>query len=79
MKGRARTNVHEIREDITAALSIIRPQLNLTDPTTESAWAEIETFVAVAVAVFAKTNPSKIKSEAMTVEIHARMDGKECL
>ena len=79
MKGRARTNVHEIREDIVAALTIIRPQLNLTDPATEAAWAEIETFVAVALAVFARTNPSKIRSEAMTVEIHARMDGRECL
>lgn len=79
MKGRARTNVHEIREDIVAALTIIRLQLDLTDPTTEAAWAEIETFVAVAVAVFARTNPSKIRSEAMSVEIRARMDGKECL
>lgn len=79
MKGRARTNVREIREDIVAALDHIRPQLNLSDLENESAWAEIETFVAVAIAVFARTNPSKIKSEAMTVEIHARMDGKECL
>lgn len=78
-KGRARTGVHEIRADIGAALDVIRPQLNLLDPDTESAWAEIETFTAVAVAVFAKTNPSKIKSEAMTVEIRARLDGKECL
>lgn len=79
MKGRARTNVHEIHEDIVAALDAVRPQLNLADPATEAAWAEIETFVAVAIKVFAKTNPSKIKSEAMTVEIHARMDGRECL
>ena len=79
MKPRARTNVTEIRQDIVAALAHISPQLDLSDPETESAWAQIETFVAVAVAVFAKTNPSKIRSEAMTIEIRARMDGKECL
>lgn len=79
MKGRARTNVHEIREDISAALDVIRPQLNLADPATEAAWAQLETFTAVAIKVFARTNPSKIRSEAMTVEIHARMDGRECL
>jgi hypothetical protein len=79
MKGRARTNITEIRADIVAAIDRIRPLLDLQDPQVEADWAHIETFTAVALAVLAKTNPSKIKSEAMTVEIRARMDGKECL
>jgi hypothetical protein len=79
MKGRARTDVTEIRADIVSAIKRIKPLLNLQDPQVESDWAQIETFTAISLAVLAKTNPSKIKSEAMTVEIRARMDGKECL
>lgn len=79
MKGRSKTDVTEIRRDIVASLSVIRPLLDLEQEDTKHAWAEVETFCAVSLAVLAKTNPSKIKSEAMTVEIRARMDGKECL
>lgn len=79
-KGRAKTDVAEIRQDLVAALDVIRPQLNLADdPALEAAWAEVETFCAVSLRVLARTNPSKVRSEAMTVEIHARMDGRECL
>lgn len=79
MKGRARTNVAEIRRDIVASLDVIRPLLDLENEDVKHAWAEVETFCAVSLAVLAKTNPSKIKSEAVIVEIRARMDGKECL
>lgn len=79
MKGRAKTDITEIRRDIVASLGVIRPLLNLDDEDIKQAWAEVETFCAVSLAVLAKTNPSKIRSEAMTVEIRARMDGKECL
>lgn len=79
MKGRARTDVTEIRDDIVAAINVIRPQLDLTQEEVNSAWAEIETFCAICIGVLAKTNPSKIRSESMTVEIRARMDGKECI
>jgi hypothetical protein len=79
MKGRARTDITEIRADIVSAIKRIKPLLNLQDPQVESDWAQVETFTAIALAVLAKTNPSKIKSEALTVEIRARMDGKECL
>lgn len=79
MKGRAKTDVAEIRRDIVSSLSVIRPLLDLENEDVKQAWAEVETFCAVSLAVLAKTNPSKIKSEAMTVEIRARMDGRECL
>lgn len=79
MKGRAKTDVTEIRRDIVSSLSVIRPLLDLENEDVKHAWAEVETFCAVSLAVLAKTNPSKIRSEAMTVEIKARMDGRECL
>ena len=37
----------------------------------------IETFVAIALRVFAKTNPSKLRDVMRTVEIQARIDHKE--
>jgi len=37
----------------------------------EDAWAGIETFCAIALRVMAKTNPSKLKSEMVTVGIAA--------
>lgn len=79
MKGRARTDVTEIRSGIVSAIETIRPTLDLSNPDIELAWAEVESFCAIALRVMAKTNPSKIRSEAMTVEIMARMDGRECL
>lgn len=79
MKGRAKTDVTEIRRDIVSSLSVIRPLLDLENEDVKHAWAEVETFCAVSLAVLAKTNPSKIRSEAMTVEIRARIDGRECL
>ena len=41
------------------------------------ALVSIETFVAIALRVFAKTNPSKLRDVMRTVEIQARMDHKE--
>lgn len=43
----------------------------------EEAMASLETFVAIALRVFAKTNSSKLKDVMRIVEIQARMDGKE--
>lgn len=53
-------------------------KLLLVDANTE-AWAGVETFVAIALRVFAETNPSKLK-EAMRIEqIKAYMDGREVI
>lgn len=76
MTPRARTDTTEIAADIVAAVNRLRPVASQTD---ESAWAEVETFIAIALKVFAKTNPSKLRDAARTVEIHARMNNIECL
>ena len=74
--ARARTDTTEIAADITAAVSRLRPIASQAD---EHAWAEVETFIAIALKVFAKTNPSKLRDAARTVEIHARINDIECL
>jgi hypothetical protein len=76
MSARARTDTTEIASDIVAAVNRLRPVASQAD---ESAWAEVETFIAIALKVFAKTNPSKLRDAARTVEIHARMNNIECL
>jgi len=74
--ARARTDTSEIAADIIAAVNRLRPIASQAD---ESAWAEVETFIAIALKVFAKTNTSKLRDAARTVEIHARMNNIECL
>jgi hypothetical protein len=76
MTARARTDTTEIAADIVAAVNRLRPVASQAD---ESAWAEVETFIAIALKIFAKTNPSKLRDAARTVEIHARMNNIECL
>ena len=73
---RARSDVADIDADITEALLVIRNALDPTEGTPESyALYAVETFAVIALRVFAKTNPSKLRSEARTVEIKARLDG----
>ncbi len=43
------------------------------------ALCSIETFVAIALRVMKRTNPSKIRDAARTVEIQARLDGRPVL
>ena len=76
MKGRARSDISEISANILAAVERLRPIASKAD---EDAWAEVETYIAVSLRVLAKTNRSKIKDAAMTVEIQARINGIECL
>lgn len=73
---RAYTNMDETARDLAQRLELIRNTLNLEDGTElDEAVASVETFCAVALRVMRKTNPSKVRSEARTVEIKARMDG----
>lgn len=73
---RARSDVESIEIDLAAALKTLRSKLYLPDGSEqETALCEIETFCAVAIRVMRKTNPSKLRSEARTVEIKARLDG----
>lgn len=71
-----KTDVTELDRDVTAAFKVLRTALQPVDGTPEdTALCEIETFCALALMVFKKTNPSKVRSEARTLEIKARMDG----
>lgn len=71
-----RSDVAELDADITAELKVLRDALEPVDGSAiDTALCSVETFVAVALRVFAKTNPSKLRSETRTVEIKARMDG----
>ena len=73
---RARTDTKTIKEDLVRDLLKVRGYLSshgmldeeshLSDP-----WATVETFCSIALAVMAKTNPSKIRSEALTANIRA--------
>ena len=61
-----------IRDAYMADVLTIRTHiLALNDPHLEDAWAGIETLAAVALRVMAKTNPSKLRSEMVTVGISA--------
>lgn len=76
MSARARSDVDAIDADLTLALQTVREALKPVDGTPEDhAMCAIETFAAVALRVFRKTNPSKLRSEARTVEIGARLSG----
>lgn len=66
----------QTREDVLDALATIAPHLDLTRPDVALAWAKVETFIAVAMRVFAKTNTSKLRSETVTVERAARLAGR---
>lgn len=77
--ARARPDVGVMAADLANALATVRVLIDLTQPENESAWAEIETFCAIALRVFAKTNPSKLRDAAMAEEIKARIQGREVL
>jgi hypothetical protein len=75
---RARSDVRQIDADITESLLVLREALSPMDGSAEdTALCEVETFIAIALRVFSKTNPSKLRSESRNVEIQARMDGIE--
>ncbi len=75
---RARTNITDIASDIVKELGVLRqalaPQMH---GEVEDAWATVETFIAVSLRLMAKTNPSKVKSIAMTVEIQSLIQCSE--
>lgn len=71
-----RSDVAEIDADITEAITVLREALQPMEGSAEdTALCSVETFIVVALRVFAKTNPSKLRSETRTVEIKARIDG----
>lgn len=70
----ARTDITEMRNDLIAEIYTLRDALPLMTPEQREALAAVETFCAVALRIIAKTNPSKVRSEAMTTEISFLMD-----
>lgn len=66
----------QTREDVLDALAVLEPHLDLGGPELALAWAKVETFIAIAMRVFAKTNTSKLRSETVTVELAARLAGR---
>jgi hypothetical protein len=73
---RNRSDIGETEADIDAALKLLRSKLYLPDGSDqELALCTIETFCDVAIRVMKKTNPSKLRDCARTVEIKARLDG----
>jgi hypothetical protein len=78
----AKADVDEIREKIMKDLGLLKQHLVMRHVLDDfddinDAWSGIETFVNIALRVFAKTNPSKIRSEALTAAVHARLVDKE--
>lgn len=70
---RARTDIAQIRDDVIASVTFFRSHCV---PINADRWADIETFIAVALRVMARTNPSRIRDAALTEEIKARLDGR---
>ena len=66
--------INALTNGIMEDLSTLR---TLAPVEAENALVSIETFVAIALRVFAKTNPSKLRDVMRTVEIQARIDHKE--
>lgn len=76
MTRERRSDVTEIDAEITEAVRVLREALKPDDGTeVDTALCSVETFIVIALRVFAKTNPSKLRSETRTVEIKARLDG----
>jgi hypothetical protein len=71
-----RSDVTEIDAEITEAVRVLRDALAPVDGSeVDTALCSVETFIVIALRVFSKTNPSKLRSETRTVEIKARLDG----
>lgn len=66
---RAKTDVTEMRNGAISSMEILRDLIPTMTPAQIDALAEVETFVAIALRVLAKTNPSKVRDEARTVHI----------
>jgi hypothetical protein len=65
---RARSDIGDIERQLMRACDACR--------TDTDEWEIIETFIALALRVLAKTNPSKIRDAALTLEIQARIKNR---
>lgn len=67
---RAKTDITQISNDLLDAWEKVKAH---APAELEDQVAEIETFMAIALRVIAKSNPSKVRDVAMTVEIQYLM------
>jgi hypothetical protein len=63
--------IAEMTQAVMRDMAEVREIVGPTD-----AMAGVESFVAIALRVFAQTNPSKLREVMRLVEIQARMDGR---
>jgi len=78
---RAYTDTDQIARDLAACFETMRAAgpASVDGSPEDIALCSIETFCAVALRVMKKTNPSKVRDCARTVEIHARLEGREVI
>lgn len=76
MSKPTKQTILQARSDLVRALETVRPTLPLHHADIDQAWAQIETFCAIALRVMAKTNMSKLIDETRTVEISAHISGR---
>ena len=77
---RAYTDMDATADAMRKALHVIMATLDPVDSTPEDdAIYSLASFVDVSVRVMRKTNPSKIRDCARTVEIKARLDGLQVI
>lgn len=67
--ARAKCDTAVIAEEMIAALRVLRDHIGQADEAVSEAFASLETHVAISLRVFSKTNPSKLRDVARTVEI----------
>lgn len=69
-----KTDIAEIAHDTLDALAILRAHIHATgNEKVKDAFASVETFSAIGLRLMEKSNPSKIRSIAVTVEIQSLM------
>lgn len=67
-----RTDTKTMGADLIAAVNLLRPVvLAHADDGQRDALATIETFCAIALRVIGKANPSKVRAEAIAVELQS--------
>ncbi len=79
--SQVRPDIDAIEQDLLDALETIHSTMGLLEPDTveENAYIALECFCKVALEVFRKVPPNRIRAVARQFEIHARLNGAEVL
>jgi hypothetical protein len=73
--ARASTHIDDLAAQIRGDMDILRAHMDDSEEA-DHAFAAMEGFVAIALRIMAKTNPSKVRDAARTEWIKGLMDGK---